>query len=538
MLFLELNFGGEEMVRAVFAIALLCVLAGCATKREAPPVDPCAAAAMMGQFNPQTDVFVGHFDSKPDVDDLHTIAAVGSLLKQGEFACVEAIGVAGAYGVQGGEYISSPRLFELAFGEKWLDGHNDRAGTVSAQARLFTETLQADGHVWIMIAGQADIAADALETAMQTAPDLPYKSHIHLVQHSDWNESVTAPEKLAFAQEQADYQKIADGNALGNGTPGYTTNSSVYWEPVLEDPGIGPLWQEAKTLADAKNPTAAYVNPSVEAGGFDFSDTAEMAHIFGLEALNDVGDFFDFVLPPMNVTWPNGAKAALALTYDDALNSQLTAAVPHLNALNLRGTFYVSLGFDDREEKVRTWRSVAAAGHELGNHTLAHPCRGSLPGRDWVQPNRDLDTYSKAQLLSEIEDANTLLTSIDGKTDRTFAYTCGDTTVGGEPFIEDLSSHFLGARSVVRDAPFDPFFVASFAVDQTPAEDMTAYVDELIAKQTVGTITFHGIGGDHLAITETDHKALLAYLKAREREIWVAPLADILAWKLNRTTPK
>ncbi|MEO0449142.1 MAG: polysaccharide deacetylase family protein [Pseudomonadota bacterium] len=519
------------MSRVFVAVVLSGLLTACLSKPTPPPLPPCASAPMIGQFNPQTDVFVGHFDSKPDVDDLHTVAAVGSLLQQPALECVEAVGVAGAYGVQGGEFIPSPSLFDLAYGENWLDGHSDRSGTIAAQANLFVETLQADGHVWIMVAGQADIAADALAMAMQAQPDLPYKTHIHLVQHSGWNESVTASEKLAFVQANADYQKIADGNAVGNGTPGYTTNSSIYWPSVLADPRIGPLWQAAKTLADERNPEAAYVNPSVAAGGFDFSDTAEMAHIFGLQRLNDVGDFFDFVLPHLKITWPNGSQAALALTYDDALNSQLEVAVPHLDAIELKATFYVSLGFDDRDAKIETWRSVAASGHELGNHTLVHPCRGSLPGRDWVQPNRDLDTYSKAQLLSEIEEANALLIEIDGKTVRTFAYTCGDVTASGESFINDLRPYVVGARSVVRDAPYDPYFVPSFAVDQTPAREMIAYVDELIAKQTVGTITFHGIGADHLSITETDHKTLLAYLKAREAEIWVAPLVDILTWE-------
>ncbi|MHA7899956.1 MAG: polysaccharide deacetylase family protein [Henriciella sp.] len=522
------------MLRAIFAMALLCGLGGCLSRPAPPVLDPCAAAKPIGHFNPRTDVFIGHFDTKPDVDDLHTIAAVGSLLKQKQFACVDAIGVAGAYGTQGGAFIPSPDLFDLAFGEAWLDGHADRAGTIEQQAQTFVETLTEGGHVWIMIAGQADIAADALKRAKELAPDLPYASNLHLVQHSDWNESVTAADKLAFVQAETDYRKIPDGNARGNGTPGYTTQSDTYWPHVLQDKTIGPMWLEAKRLADANNPTAAYINPSVEAGGFDFSDTAEMAHVFGLETLDSVRDFFDFVLPKTNVVWPNGAHAAIALTYDDALDSQLEAAVPHLDALGLKGTFYVSLGFDERDEKVRAWREVASAGHELGNHTLVHPCRASLPGREWVAPNRDLDQYSREQLLSELREANDLLEEIDGKTKRTFAYTCGDTTVGGESFIADLEPLFLGARSVERDARFDPFFVPSFAVDQTPASEMTAYVDELIEARAIGSITFHGVGGDHLRVSETDHKALLSYLKGREHQIWVAPLAEILEWMMEK----
>lgn len=41
--------------------------------------------------------------------------------------------------------------------------------------------------------------------------------------------------------------------------------------------------------------------------------------------------------------WPAGARGAVSLTYDDALNSQLDVAVPALDALKLRTTFFVTL---------------------------------------------------------------------------------------------------------------------------------------------------------------------------------------------------
>lgn len=522
------------MIRNLSALLGLSLLATCAAIPASETATACAAAPQIGEFDPTGDVFVGHFDTKPDVDDLHTIAAVGSLLKHPDFVCVEAIGVAGAYGTQGGDFIHSPDLFDLAFGDNWVDGHNDREGTVAQQAELFLRVLGEGGHVWIMIAGQADIAADALTLAMSAAPNLPYRTQLHLVQHSDWNESVTDPQKLAFVQAETDYRKIADGNATGNGTPGYNTADGSLWPRVLGNDEIGALWQEAKRLADEHNPTAAYVNPNVAKGGFDFSDTTEMAHVFGLGQLDDTEAFFDYVAPVAGVVWPGGAKAALALTYDDALNSQLETAIPQLDTRGLKATFYVSLGFDQREEKISAWRAVAEAGHELGNHTLIHPCRASLPGREWVQPSQDLDGYTKQQLLDELTAANDLLALIDGARERTYAYTCGDVTVGGQSYVEDLPSLFLGARDVVRDAPYDAFRMPSYAVGETPATDMIAYVDELIANQTIGSITFHGIGGDHLWVAEDEHAILLDYLQSRESDVWVAPLRDILRWKAEQ----
>ena len=41
------------------------------------------------------------------------------------------------------------------------------------------------------------------------------------------------------------------------------------------------------------------------------------------------------------LSWPQGKHAAIVLTYDDALNSQLEVAVPQLNQARLKGTFFL-----------------------------------------------------------------------------------------------------------------------------------------------------------------------------------------------------
>lgn len=228
---------------------------------------------------------------------------------------------------------------------------------------------------------------------------------------------------------------------------------------------------------------------------------------------------------------PEAMKAAIALTYDDAMPSQLANAVPALDAHGFKATFYISLAFDGFSTQRAAWSAVADAGHELGNHTLFHPCQASKPGRDWVVPQRDLDLYTKSQLLDEVSAANDMLDALDGGQARTFAYTCGDTEVGGESFIDDLKPLFVGARSVQRNLPYNRFMVPSLAVDNTSAAEMIAYVDSLIERGAVGTITFHGIGDGHLPVTTEAHEELLAYLERKEKagEIRVAPLRDILA---------
>src|SRR5919112_2356906 len=85
-----------------------------------------------------------------------------------------------------------------------------------------------------------------------------------------------------------------------------------------------------------------------------------------------------------NNQW-NGKSCAVVLSYDDGLNVHLTNVVPALDSVGLKGTFYVSDYFGGLNAQIPKWRAAAAKGHELGNHTVYHPCTGSLPGREFVK---------------------------------------------------------------------------------------------------------------------------------------------------------
>ena len=56
--------------------------------------------------------------------------------------------------------------------------------------------------------------------------------------------------------------------------------------------------------------------------------------------------------------WPNGAKAAVVLTYDDALTSQLDHVVPELDAAGFKGTFFLA---NVAEGQVERWRKEGEA---------------------------------------------------------------------------------------------------------------------------------------------------------------------------------
>jgi len=231
--------------------------------------------------------------------------------------------------------------------------------------------------------------------------------------------------------------------------------------------------------------------------------------------------------------WHN-KKCAVALTYDDALNVHLDNAVPILDSLGLKGTFYLSGYFPAFRARVAEWKAVAAKGHELGNHTLFHPCAGKLPGREWVQPDYDLGNYTMQRLVDEIKMANTLLEALDGKTKRSFAYPCGDTKIGDLSYVEKIKNEFVAARGVKGEMPkvheVDLFNFGSYVISGQSSEELIGLVKQAMQSNALIVFLFHGVGGEHsLDISLSDHRKLLRFLKQNEKDIWVAPLVDIAA---------
>lgn len=255
---------------------------GVAPKQESA----CQEEIKIGLFDLARDLLIANYDSKPDVDDLQAVAALGSVLKHPDFACISFIATHGAYGIQGGTFLPAADLFNLAFDDNWLDAHQRRESTVSALAERMRATIDGGGKVWVAEAGQSDVTA----AAISLVPKQMWR-HVNVVQHSFWNESQTSPAAIESVVYNTTYHRVQDGNFSGNGSPAFNTKEALHWNALLSSPHVGPIWREAKRLSDQHNPVAEYVNPAVAAGGLDFSDTVEIAYIFGFADMQGVGDF-------------------------------------------------------------------------------------------------------------------------------------------------------------------------------------------------------------------------------------------------------
>ena len=224
----------------------------------------------------------------------------------------------------------------------------------------------------------------------------------------------------------------------------------------------------------------------------------------------------------------NNKKCAVVLTYDDAIFQHLDNALPVLDSLQLKATFYLTA--NTAKSRINDWKKVAANMHELGNHTLFHPCVGK--GRDWVKPEYDMDNYSIQRMVDEIKMANGFLEALDGKRERTFAFTCGDMKVNDSSFMDLLKNDFIAARAVRHEMhsidKINLYNIDCYVVNGESAIQMEQWVKKAIETNSLLVILFHGVGGgNNLNVSLSAHLDFLSFLKQNENDIWIAPLVEV-----------
>lgn len=223
--------------------------------------------------------------------------------------------------------------------------------------------------------------------------------------------------------------------------------------------------------------------------------------------------------------WPEGQKLAVSLSYDDGLDSQLDNALPGLEKLNLKASFYILPNAPSMDTRLEEWREVAKKGHELGNHSMYHPCSKSLLDREWVQRHHDLDTYSLEQIVEELTTANTFLKAIDGRTERTFTPPCGDLLAGEEnEYITKLQELFIAYKGQETQTGFSEIW----APTEVSGKELIAYIKNVSNETRLVNIIFHGVGGDHLPVSSEAHTELLNFLSDNSKDYYVGSYINIM----------
>lgn len=233
------------------------------------------------------------------------------------------------------------------------------------------------------------------------------------------------------------------------------------------------------------------------------------------------------------IKWPDGKKAAIVLTYDDALTSQLNVAIPQLRKFKLTGTFFLTGNIT--EDQMLQWRNAANDGMELANHSLYHPCSERVypNNRQYYSENYDVNT-----MIKEVGMMNKLLFGIDGKRQRTYAFPCSQSLVGGVDYTPALQQSGLvkyarsGGDSTAIITRFDTlqlYKMPSWPVNYQPTgKRLIDFAARALQENGLGIFMFHGVGGDYITTSGEAHEELLAWLAAHRQDVWVATFQEVM----------
>lgn len=230
---------------------------------------------------------------------------------------------------------------------------------------------------------------------------------------------------------------------------------------------------------------------------------------------------------PKNTTcWPDDCRAAVSLSFDDARVTQIDRGMPILDRYDVKGTFYVSFG--NLEKRLDQWKSALANGHEIGNHSMTHPCSGNF---EFVRPDYMLEDYSLERIERDLLHANDKIHALLGVRPTTFAYPCGQTFVGrGEgqlSYVPVVARHFEIGRGGFDEAPNDPYYcdpamITGLELDGADWGDALEMIEQTVSQNRWLVLFGHEVGeeGRQVVLAET-LDTLCRYCRDPEHGIWI-----------------
>ena len=228
---------------------------------------------------------------------------------------------------------------------------------------------------------------------------------------------------------------------------------------------------------------------------------------------------------PAAFSWPDGKRAAVSLSFDDARPTQADNGLPILDRHGVRASFYVSFG--RFEKRLDQWKAALANGHEIGNHTTHHPCSCNYR---FVREHA-LESYTVDQIERDILEANDYLQETVGITPTTFAYPCGQQFVGSgervQSYVPVIARHFEIGRSFYEQSPNDPArcdlaHAYGCPVDGKTPDEALQMVRDAVAQGGWLILAAHEVADTgRQALPPATLDALCAYCQAAENEIWI-----------------
>ncbi len=239
-------------------------------------------------------------------------------------------------------------------------------------------------------------------------------------------------------------------------------------------------------------------------------------------------------------SWPAGKRAAISLTFDDARFSQIDHGLPLLDEYGTKATFYVSI--NNLEERVDAWKKAAVNGHEIGNHTMTHPCSGNFP----FARERALENYTLDKMRNELEESNNIIERLLGVRPVSFAYPCGQKYVGRgrnlKSYVPLVAEEFLAGRGWMDEWSNDPAFcdmaqLMGVELDGKDFEKVKQLFDRTLANGGWLVFCGHDIGeGGRQTTLSSTLKAICEYAQNPANGLWLDTVEEVASYILEHRT--
>ncbi len=229
--------------------------------------------------------------------------------------------------------------------------------------------------------------------------------------------------------------------------------------------------------------------------------------------------------------WPSGKSAAISLTFDDARASQVNGGTAFLDQHNVKATFYVLPGAV--KDQLDGWKKAKTSGHEIGNHSLHHPCSGNF---SWSR-NKALENYTLEQMRAELAESNKMIEDLLSVTVTSFAYPCGQTFVGRgantKSYIPLVAGQFATGRGWLTETGNDPAFcdlsqLMCFEADGKTFDELRPAVETAIQQHQWIIFGGHEMGESGAQTTRLSMlKQLIEYAQDPANGLWLAPVGTV-----------
>ncbi len=232
--------------------------------------------------------------------------------------------------------------------------------------------------------------------------------------------------------------------------------------------------------------------------------------------------------------WPKGNKAAISLTFDDARTSQVDTGTALLDQYGVKATFYVVPS--GVKQRLEGWKKAVAGGHEIGNHSLLHPCTGNF---DWSR-QKALEGYTLEKMQQELKTTNDSIGYLLGVKPANFAYPCGQTFVGRgastKSYVPIIAGLFVSGRGWLDEGPNDPGFcdfaqLTGMESDGKDFDQILALINQAKESGKWLVLAGHEMGDSGPQTTRLGMlRQLLEYARNPANGIWIAPVNTVASY--------